>query len=171
MILGERGTGKDIFARAIHEASKQNGQFVKVDCGAIPENLFESEVFGYTKGAFTGAIKDSTGNFGAATGGTVFFDEIGNLPLSLQPKLFRALQDRQYVPVGSNQLKTIDAKFIFATNKNLEKMVEEESFMPDLYDRFKRPQFTVPPLRERKYDVPLLAAHFIQKYDSARNEQ
>ena len=153
LILGERGSGKDLFARAIHEASKQKGQFVKVDCGAIPEKLFESEVFGYTKGAFTGALKNTPGKFGSAAGGTIFFDEIGNLPLNLQPKLLRALQDRQYVPVGSNQPKPIDAKFIFATNKNLNKMVEADSFMPDLYDRFKRPQFTIPPLRERKHDV------------------
>ena len=170
LILGERGSGKDLFAKAIHEASNRKGNFVKVDCGAIPEPLFESEMYGYTKGAFTGAIKDSPGKFGSAAGGTIFFDEVGNLLLSLQPKLLRALQDRQYIPIGSNQLKPIDAKFIFATNKNLEKMVEEDSFMPDLYDRFNRPQFTVPPLCERKHDVALLAAHFIQKYDSAEKD-
>ena len=168
LILGERGTGKDLFARAIHAASNRKGQLVKVDCGTIPEKLFETEVFGYTRGAFTGANKDAPGKFGAAAGGTIFFDEIANLPLGLQPKLLRALQDREYVPVGSNQVRPIDAKFIFATNRDLEKMVEEGAFMPDLYDRLKRPQFTVPPLRERKHDVPLLAAHFIEEYDSVR---
>ena len=166
LITGEPGTGKDLFARAIHEASNRTGNFIKIDCGSISEKLFESEVFGYTKGAFTGALRDTPGKFSAANNGTIFFDEIGNLPLSHQPKLLRALQDRQYVPVGSNQPKTIDAKFIFATNKNLNKMVAEDLFMPDLYDRFKRPQLSAPPLRERKDDVPLLAAHFIEKYDS-----
>jgi DNA-binding NtrC family response regulator len=170
LILGERGSGKDLFARAIHEASNRKGKLVKVDCGAIPEKLFESEVFGYTKGAFTGALNNTPGKLCAAAGGTIFFDEIGNLPLSLQPKLLRALQDRQYVPVGSNQPRPIDAKFVFATNKQLEKMVDAELFMPDLYDRFKHPQLTIPPLRERKHDVRLLAAYFIQKYDSAENE-
>jgi two-component system NtrC family response regulator len=170
LILGEPGTGKDLFARAIHAASLQKGQFVKVDCGSIPEKLFETEVFGSARGAFTGATKDSPGKFGAAAGGTLFFDEIGNLPLSQQPKLLRALQDREYVPVGSNQVRRIDAKFVFATNRNLEKMVAEGTFMPDLYDRLKRPSFTVPPLRERKNDLPLLAAHFIKKYDAERKK-
>jgi two-component system response regulator HydG len=168
LILGERGTGKDLFARAIHSASNRKGQLVKVDCGTIPEKLFETEVFGYTRGAFTDANKDAPGKFGAAAGGTIFFDEIANLPHGLQPKLLRALQDREYVPVGSNQVRPIDAKFIFATNRDLEKMAAEGAFMPDLYDRLKRPQFTVPPLRERKHDVPLLAAHFIEEYDSVR---
>jgi transcriptional regulator with PAS, ATPase and Fis domain len=166
LILGEPGTGKDLFARAFHAASRQRGQFVKVDCGSIPEKLFETEVFGSARGAFTGAVRDSIGKFGAAAGGTLFFDEIGNLPLSQQPKLLRALQDCEYVPVGSNQVRRIDAKFLFATNRNLEKMVAEGKFMPDLYDRLKRPSFTVPPLRERKNDLPLLAAHFIKKYDA-----
>jgi DNA-binding NtrC family response regulator len=170
LILGERGTGKDLFAKAIHEASKMKGSFVKVDCGAISEKLFESELFGYVKGAFTGANRDTPGKFCAAMDGTIFFDEIGNLPLSLQPKLLRALQDRQYVPVGANHPKTINAKFVFATNKDLEKMVNEESFMADLYDRFKRPYFTVPPLRERKNDIPILASYFIKKHDSPINE-
>jgi transcriptional regulator with PAS, ATPase and Fis domain len=170
LILGERGTGKDLFARAIHEASKQIGQLVKIDCGAIPERLFESELFGYKKGAFTGALQDTIGKFGYAMGGTLFFDEIGNLPLNLQPKLLRALQDRQYVPVGSGEVKKIDAKFIFATNKDLNKMVEENSFMPDLYDRFKRPQITIPPLREIKSDVILLANYFIDSNDTHRQD-
>jgi transcriptional regulator with PAS, ATPase and Fis domain len=166
--LGERGTGKDLFARAIHEASKQKGQFIKVDCGAIPERLFESELFGYKKGAFSGAMQDTIGKFGYAMGGTLFFDEIGNLPLNLQPKLLRALQDRQYVPVGSAEVKKIDAKFIFATNKDLNKMVEEDSFMPDLYDRFKRPDIKIPPLCEIKNDVLLLANYFIDSNDTHR---
>ena len=166
LILGERGTGKDLFARAIHAASKLKGQFVKVDCGSIPEKLFETQVFGYARGAFTGAVKDSPGKFAAAVGGTIFFDEIGNLPLSLQPKLLCALNDRKYVPVGSNQVKRIDAKFLFATNRDLEKMSAEGTFMRDLHDRLKRPSFTVPPLRERKNDVPLLAAHFIKECDT-----
>jgi DNA-binding NtrC family response regulator len=170
LILGERGTGKDLFARAIHEASKQIGQLVKIDCGAISERLFESELFGYKKGAFTGALQDTIGKFGYAMGGTLFFDEIGNLPLNLQPKLLRALQDRQYVPVGSGEVKKIDAKFIFATNKDLNKMVEEGSFMPDLYDRFKRPQITIPPLREIKNDVILLANYFIDHNDTHRQD-
>lgn len=119
-----------MFARAIHAASKRSGRFEKVDCGSISERLFESELFGFKKGAFTGALKDTIGKLGAAMGGTIFFDEIGNLPLRLQPKLLRALQNRQYVPVGSIEPRPIDAKFILATNKNLEKMVEEGAFMP-----------------------------------------
>ena len=126
LILGERGTGKEIFAAAIHEASNQKGRLIKVDCGAITETLFESEIFGHIKSSFTGADRDRKGALEEAKGGSVFFDEIGNLPLTLQPKLLRVLQDRKYVPVGTSIERPIDAKFIFATNKDLDDMVRKE---------------------------------------------
>ena len=170
LILGERGTGKEIFAKAIHEASLQKGRLIKVDCGAITGTLFESEIFGHLKGSFTGADKDRLGAFGEADGGSVFFDEIGNLPLNLQPKLLRALQDQKYVPVGSSTERSIDAKFIFATNRNLDDMVSKDLFMPDLYDRLNSFPITIPPLRERKDDINILVKHFINLFGTHDNK-
>ena len=170
LILGEPGTGKESFAKAIHEASKRKGRWIKVDCGAIAGTLFESEIFGHLKGSFTGADRDRIGALGQANGGSIFFDEIGNLPLNLQPKILRALQDRKYVPVGSSTEREIDAKFIFATNKNLDDMVKSGLFMPDLYDRFKIPQFTIPPLRKRKEDIEDLVKHFIKFFGTEDNK-
>jgi transcriptional regulator with PAS, ATPase and Fis domain len=171
LLLGERGTGKDLFAKAIHYASKQKGQFIKVDCGSIFSNLFESEIFGHLKGSFTGADRDRVGALGEANGGTIFFDEIGNLPLNLQPKLLRALQDRKYVQIGSSKEKVIDAKLIFATNKDLSSMVKEGLFTADLFDRFKIPQITIPPLRERKEDIPILIDYFFKIYDTDKADK
>ena len=167
MLLGERGTGKDLFAKAIHQASKRKGRLVKFTCGEKTETLFENELFGHDKGAFTGADKDKKSAFEDAEGGTIFFDEVGNLPTSIQSKLLGVLQDREYSPVGSTKLKKVNALIVLATNKDLDDLVLKEQFMPDLYDRFKRPQFTIPPLRERKDDIPLLLDHFIEKYDYA----
>jgi transcriptional regulator with PAS, ATPase and Fis domain len=170
LILGEPGTGKEIFAKAIHEASKRKGRWIKVDCSAITGTLFESEIFGHLKGSFTGADRDRIGALEQANGGSIFFDEIGNLPLNLQPKLLRALQDRKYVPVGSSIERSIDAKIIFATNKNLDDMVGKGLFMPDLYDRFKIPQFTIPPLKNRKNDIEYLVKHFIKVFGTEDNK-
>ena len=169
LILGERGTGKEIFAKAIHEASKQKGRLIKVDCGSITETLFESEIFGHMKGSFTGADKDRLGAFEEANGGSIFFDEIGNLPLNLQPKLLRALQDQKYVPVGTSTERSINAKFIFATNKNIDDMVRKDLFMPDLYDRFNSFPIIIPPLRERKEDIEILVKHFINLFGTQDN--
>lgn len=166
LLLGERGTGKDLFAKAIHQASKREGRFVKFTCGERAETIFESELFGYVKGAFTGANKNKKSAFEDAEGGTIFFDEVGNWPKSLQSKLLGVLQDWEYSPVGSTKPKKVNALIVLATNKNLDDLVFNKQFMPDLYDRFRRPQFTIPPLRERKDDIPLLLDHFIKKNSS-----
>ena len=165
LLLGKRGTGKGLFAKAIHQASQKKGHRVKFNCSAKAETIFESELFGYVKGAFTGADQDKKGAFEDAEDGTIFFDEVGNLPKSIQSKLLGVLQDREYSPVGSTKLKKVNALIVLATNKNLDDLVLNNQFMPDLYDRFRRPQFTIPPLRERKDDIPLLLDHFIEKYD------
>jgi len=170
LILGESGTGKELFARAIHEASGRKGKFVVADCGAQSETLFESELFGHVKGAFTGAIKDKKGAFELADGGTIFLDEIGNLTARLQPKMLRVLQEHEIQPVGAEFTKKVDVKIVLATNKDLAKMVEEGRFMPDLYQRFKRPRFEIPPLRERKGDIPSLVEHFVEKHDVERKK-
>ena len=165
LILGEPGTGKELFAKAIHQASKlDKKKFRKVSCGERSEDFFMSEIFGHVKGSFTGADRTVAGALAEANGGTVFFDEIGNLPLSIQPKLLRVLQDRKYVQLGTTIEKEFVGKFIFATNKNLDRMVEEGHFMPDLYDRFNVFKISIPPLRSRKEDIPLLVEHFVREY-------
>jgi DNA-binding NtrC family response regulator len=165
LLLGERGTGKELFAKAIHQASKRKGRLITVNCGAIPEHLFESEIFGHLKGTFTDAKENRLGAIGEAAGGTVFFDEIGNLPFVLQPKLLRVIQEHEYIPLGSSIARKADAKFIFATNKDLERMVDEGRFMADLYDRLMIFPFKIPPLRDRKGDLPLLVSYFFKDYD------
>ena len=165
LFLGESGTGKELFAKAIHEASGRKGRFEVADCGESSESLFESELFGHVKGAFTGAVRDKKGLFELADGGTIFLDEIGNLPRPLQPKLLRVLQEHEIRRVGAEQRMKLDVRVVLATNRDLAKMVEEEAFMADLYQRFKRPYFQIPPLRERKEDIPLLVEHFIDKND------
>lgn len=165
LITGESGTGKELVARAIHESSdRADKPFVPVNCGAIPENLIESELFGHVKGAFTGAASEKKGLFSMANGGTIFLDEIGELPLSMQVKLLRVLQERRLKPVGAVKEETIDARVVAATNRDLKAMVSENTFREDLYYRLNVIQLTVPALRERREDIPPLVQHFLRKY-------
>lgn len=165
MITGESGTGKELVARAIHEHSNRHSYpFLVVNCGGIPENLMESEFFGYEKGAFTGAEKDKKGLFGAANKGTLFLDEISELPITLQVKLLRAVQEKKIKPVGGINEYDIDVRIICATNKNLEKEVIDGRFREDLFYRLNVIELKIPPLRERKQDLKVLAQHFMDKY-------
>ena len=164
LISGETGTGKDVIARAIHEKSpRRSGPFVVLDCSAIPKNLIESTLFGHEKGAFTGAVERRHGVFEQAHGGTIFLDEIGELDLSLQPKLLRVLENRQLQRVGGSRLIPVDVRVIAATNRDLRKMVAEGTFREDLYFRLSVMHVRLPPLRERKEDIPLLAEHFLNR--------
>ncbi len=165
LISGESGTGKELVARAIHrESPRKDKPFVVINCAGIPETLIESELFGYKKGAFTGAATDKEGLFEAADGGTVFFDEIGELPPSIQVKLLRVIQERTFVAVGGTEEKSVDVRFISATNKELEAEVMEGSFREDLFFRLNVIHISMPPLREREGDLPLLAQYFLEKY-------
>jgi len=165
LITGESGTGKEKIAESIHALSgRQNNPFVVINCGGIPENLMESEFFGYKRGAFTGANSDKKGLFETANGGTVFLDEIGELPLSLQVKLLRAVQERKFKAVGSTEDIKVDIRFVAATNKKLEKEVIEGKFREDLYYRLNVIEIKMPPLRERKSDIKALAQHFLEKF-------
>ncbi len=165
LILGENGTGKELIARAIHQKSlRKDSSFVSVDMGAITETLFESELFGHKKGAFTDAREDRPGRFELANGGTLFLDEIGNLSLSLQSKLLTALQSRQVTRVGSNNSMEVDIRLICATNMNLHQMVKDGKFRQDLLYRINTVEITVPPLTERGDDIPMLANHFLNFY-------
>ena len=162
-IYGESGTGKELITRAIHLASERKDKhFVAINCAAIPETLLESELFGYEKGAFTGAIRNSKGLFAHAGGGTIFLDEIGDMPLLTQAKLLRVLQERQFYPVGSQKPVEIDVRVIVATNKNLEAEVKNGSFREDLFYRIHVIPIYLPSLRERKEDIPLLVDHFLK---------
>jgi len=163
-IHGESGTGKESIAQAIHLASgRKDNAFVAVNCAAIPETLLESVLFGHVKGAFTGAIKSSKGLFAQAHEGTIFLDEIGDVPLPVQAKLLRVLQERQFHPVGSEQQLEVDVRIIVATNKNLEDLVKQGLFREDLFYRIHVIPIELPPLRERREDIPLLVEHFIKK--------
>ncbi|MCS7314272.1 MAG: sigma 54-interacting transcriptional regulator [Bryobacterales bacterium] len=165
LIEGETGTGKELVARAIHEASKRSGRsFVKVNCAAIPATLLESELFGHEKGAFTGALAQKIGRFEVADGGTLFLDEVGEIPLDLQPKLLRAIQEQEFERLGSNRTIRVNVRLIAATNRNLKAMMEEGKFRSDLFYRLNVFPIQVPPLRERKEDIPLLVSYFVQKY-------
>jgi two-component system response regulator PilR (NtrC family) len=165
LITGESGTGKEMVARALHHASANaSGPFVPVNCGAVPENLIESELFGHVSGAFTGADQDKPGLFEAARGGTLFLDEIGELPLALQPKLLRVLQERKVKKLGSVHETEVDVRLVAATNRDLEAEAEAGRFREDLYFRLNVVQIDLPPLRQRREDVTLLAQHFLHKY-------
>jgi two-component system NtrC family response regulator len=165
LILGESGTGKELVARAIHRRSKRRkNPFIPVDCAAIPENLIESELFGYEKGAFTGASKSKPGRFELADGGTLFFDEVGNLPLSTQVKLLRFLQEREIFRLGGKNPIKLDVRVVAASNQNLEELCEKKLFREDLFFRLNTITIKIPPLRERREDIPLLAEHFLRKY-------
>lgn len=165
LILGENGTGKELAARALHQKSKRAQEaFITVDLGAVSESLFESELFGHAKGSFTDAREDRAGRFEIASGGTLFLDEIGNLNLPLQAKLLTALQSRQITRLGTNQPKPIDIRLISATNMPLYEMVEQGRFRQDLLYRINTVEIQLPPLRERKEDIPLLANHFLRLY-------
>ena len=165
LITGESGTGKELVARAIHNHSpRREGPFVTMNCGGVPEQLLESELFGYTKGSFTGAFSDKIGLFQAAHGGTIFMDEIGDLPLPLQVKLLRIVQEKSFKPVGGTQEIRVDVRIISATNIDIEEMVINGAFREDLFYRLNVIQIRIPPLRERKMDIPLLARHFLKKY-------
>jgi two-component system response regulator HydG len=164
LILGESGTGKELVARAIHfNGPHADKPFIPVDCGSLVPTLIESELFGYTKGAFTGATKSRDGLLVAAEGGTVFLDEIGELPLDLQAKLLRALQERELRPLGSTHAVPMRARILAATNRNLSLMVEQGQFRKDLYFRLNVVNIKIPPLRERRQDIPMLAAHFAER--------
>jgi formate hydrogenlyase transcriptional activator len=170
LILGETGTGKELIARAIHELSpRKERTFVKLNCSAIPAGLLESELFGHEKGAFTGAVVQKIGRLELAHEGTLFLDEIGDLPLELQPKILRALQEREFDRLGGTRTIPINVRLIAATNRNLAKMVAEREFRSDLYYRLKVFPIEIPPLRERREDVPVLVNHFVHKHSRRMN--
>ena len=168
LIYGESGTGKELVARAVHSCSPRSGEpFVSINCGAFPETLLESELFGYVKGAFTGASQNKRGLFEVASGGTIFLDEIGEMSISMQVKLLRVLQERTIRPVGGTQETPVDVRVIAATNRDLQEMVANNTFREDLYYRVSVIPIQVPALRERRDDVELLANHFLKKYAAA----
>jgi two-component system, NtrC family, response regulator PilR len=172
LITGESGTGKELVARAIHEnSSRSDLPFITINCGAFPETLLESELFGYTKGAFTGANENRRGLFQAAHGGTLFMDEIGNMNLAMQVKLFRVLQEGKVRPVGSTEENDVDVRVIAATNKDLEKAIASGEFREDLFYRLSVIPLHVPALRDRREDIPLLARHFLESFRNSMNKK
>ena len=167
LIEGESGTGKELVARALHQAgTRRNENFIAISCSSIPESLLESELFGYEKGAFTGAIKKHTGYFERANKGTLFIDDIDDFPLNMQIKLLRVIQEREIVPIGSSQSIHIDVRIICATKVDLKKKVEQKLFREDLFYRLNIIPMKIPPLRERKDDIPVLVEHFFKKYNA-----
>jgi two-component system response regulator PilR (NtrC family) len=172
MITGESGTGKELVAQAIHENSpRKNQPFVTISCAGLPETLIESELFGYRKGAFTGAVLDKVGYVETANKGTLFLDEIGELSPNMQVKLLRLIQEKKYVPIGETRERTADVRFILATNKDLEQEIIEGRFRYDLFYRINVITIPIPPLRERPEDIPLLATFFLEKYSKIVGKQ
>src|SRR6185437_2128490 len=171
LIQGESGTGKEIIARYLHELSTRvEGPFLSINCGALPESLLESELFGHVKGSFTGAVRDKLGLFGAASKGTFFLDEIGETTPATQVKLLRALQHREVIPVGSTEAVPVDTRVIAATNRDLDEEIRAGNFRSDLYYRLNVIAVHLPPLRQRRDDIPLLAEHFLGRIAGMRNE-
>jgi transcriptional regulator with PAS, ATPase and Fis domain len=170
LIEGPTGTGKDVLAKVIHNASKRSKKaLVKVNCAALPDNLLESELFGYVKGAFTGAEKDKPGRFQEADGGTIFLDEIGDMPLSLQAKLLRVLEDKEFYPLGGRRTTKVDVRIISATNQNLERLVKEKRFREDLFYRLNVMRLDLPSLKDRQGDLPLLLSHILKRLCATRD--
>jgi len=170
LLQGESGTGKELFARAIHSLSRRkNGPLVTINCGALPDTLLESELFGYKAGAFTDARRDKPGRFSLAEKGTLFLDEIGDISPALQVRLLRILQERTYEPLGSTQSKKADVRIVAATHQDLDELVQKGRFRQDLYYRINVVKLSLPPLRDRKEDIPLLAEHFIRKFNRLNN--
>ena len=171
LLLGETGTGKELIARAIHYRSQRRSRaFAKLNCAAIPSGLLESELFGHERGAFTGAITQKTGRIEVADQGSLFLDEIGDIPLELQPKLLRVLQEREFERLGSTRTKKVDVRIVAATHRDLEDMIVKKEFRSDLYYRLNVFPISIPPLRERPEDVPLLARHFVQEAAQKMNK-
>jgi len=172
LIQGASGTGKELFAKAIHHLSRRKDKpFIKVNCGALPDTLLESELFGYVKGAFTDAKKDKPGRFAIANGGTIFLDEVGDMSPALQVKLLRVLQEKEYEPLGSNSPRKTDVRIIAATNKDLSRLVNEGKFRDDLFYRLNVVKIELPPLSQRREDIPLLIDAFIQKFNAKMGKQ
>ncbi|MBU6391725.1 MAG: sigma-54-dependent Fis family transcriptional regulator [Planctomycetota bacterium] len=172
LITGESGTGKELVARAIHfTGNRKDKKFVVINCATLSENLLESELFGHVKGAFTGAIKDKKGLFEEADGGTLFMDEIGDIPKSVQAKILRVLQEGEFISLGDTATKKVDVRIIAATNQDLLQRVQEKEFREDLYYRLNVINIKMPPLRERKEDIPLLVKYFVEKYNKKENKQ
>ncbi len=172
LITGESGTGKELVARAVHfTGNRKDKKFVVINCATLSENLLESELFGHAKGAFTGAIKDKKGLFEEADGGTLFMDEIGDIPKSVQAKILRVLQEGEFISLGDTHVKKVDVRIVAATNQDLLQRVQEKEFREDLYYRLNVINIKMPPLRERKEDIPLLVKHFIEKYNKKEHKQ
>ena len=170
LILGETGTGKELVARAIHQMStRKDRPFVTLNCAAIPHGLLESELFGYERGAFTGALSQKIGRFEMANQGTLFLDEVGDIPVDLQPKLLRALQEKSFERLGGTKTILINVRLVAATNRNLTEMMRDKLFRSDLYYRLKVFPITTPPLRDRPEDIPALVRHFTKKYAAKMN--
>src|SRR5208282_5874192 len=171
LLLGETGTGKELIARAIHNCSRRRDrEFVKLNCAAIPSGLLESELFGHERGAFTGAITQKTGRVELADQGSLFLDEIGDIPLELQPKLLRVLQEREFERLGSTRTKKVDVRVVAATHRDLEEMIVAKEFRSDLYYRLNVFPISIPALRERPEDIPLLVRHFVQQFGQRMNK-
>ena len=171
LIHGETGTGKELVAKAIHEESlRKSGPYVKLNCAAVPSGLLESELFGHERGAFTGALAQTTGRFQYAHGGTLFLDEIGDLPLESQPKLLRILQEQEFERIGSNRTIRVDVRIVAATNRDLYQIMQERRFRADLFYRLNVFPIALPPLRDRPEDIPLLVQHFVRKFASRMNK-
>jgi transcriptional regulator with PAS, ATPase and Fis domain len=172
LVEGESGTGKELVCRAIHNLSpRSNSPFVAINCGALPDTLLESELFGYKAGAFTDARKDKPGRFALAKGGTILLDEIGDVSPALQVRLLRLLQEKVYEPLGATESVQADVRILAATNRNIDELVEQGTFRSDLYYRINVVRITIPPLRDRKEDIPLLAEHFVNHFNTLLNKQ